>query len=142
MKSILSAHVLIFKANKVLLVKHGQGAGHLTGVYGIPGGRLDEKETFENAATREFFEETGLIVKKKDLQKFAKNEFTADIKRKDGNIKRYTMTVFFALNFSGSLKKSSETEPQWIKISELDYYNLLPNVKNAVLAAKNSFTKP
>jgi len=37
MQPILSAHILIFNQDKVLLVKHEEGAGHINGVYGIPG---------------------------------------------------------------------------------------------------------
>ncbi len=139
MNAILSAHVLVFKNNQVLLVRHEKSAGHLTGVYGIPGGRINENENFINAATRELKEETGLIVEVDDLREFPNNQYTADIKRKDGASKKFTMTVFFTGRFSGNLKKSSETTPQWISIHSLSKIDLLPNVKKAIQDAKRTF---
>lgn len=132
MTPILTAHVLAFQNDNVLLVRHGEGAGHLTGVYGIPGGRLQEGEESKTAAARELQEETGLIVETSDLHEFANNQFTADIQRKDGEVKRYTMTVFYAETFSGELKESEETTPEWITIADLQTYNLLPNVQQAI----------
>lgn len=131
-QAILSGHVLLFNGNKVLLVRHGEGAGHLTGVYGIPGGRPDEGEDIIDAASRELFEETGITVSNKDLISFPDNQYSANIKRKDGSIKKYTMTVFIGKEFSGEPKASEETSPEWIETSKLNSYNLLPNVAKAV----------
>ena len=142
MNVILSAHVLVFKKNQVLLVRHEKGAGHLTGVYGIPGGRINENENFINAASRELKEETGLIVEINDLREFPNNRYTALIKRKDGTTKKFTMTVFFTDKFSEKLKKYSETTPKWIFISQLSKINLLPNVKKAIFDAMRTFTTP
>src|SRR5258706_5596518 len=128
---IITAHVLVFQKDKVLLVRHGVSAGHLTGVYGIPGGHLNGDETLKHAAIRVLHEETGLEVDEKDLQDFPSNKYTADIQRKDGSTKRYTMTVFTSMSFGGLLNKTSETTPEWIEFSKLDEYNLLPNVKEA-----------
>ncbi len=129
---IQTAHVLIIKSNEILLVKHGEEAGHLTGVYGIPGGRLAQNEHLTYTATRELEEETGLQVSENDLQAFPNNSYTVDIKRKNGEIRRYTMTVFVCQKLRGTLRGTGETTPEWIPISQLDKYNLLPNVKRAV----------
>ncbi len=137
----LSAHVLVFKDDRVLLVKHGDEAGHLTGVYGIPGGRVNEGEDVEDAAVRELLEETGTKVSKEDLQSFPNNQYTADIKRKDGLIRRYMMTVFLCEEFSGEIKVSDETIPEWIEISNLNSYNLLPNVERAIEAGLSFLNK-
>lgn len=119
----------------MLLVKHGEGAGHLTGVWGIPGGRPLDSETPQETAARELSEETGLKVQKEDLQDFPDNQYTADIQRKDGTLRRYTMRVFLCDTSTGELKSSTETEPEWIKLSEISQYNLLPNVQKAVETA-------
>lgn len=136
MDSIHTAHVLVFQDNKVLLVIHGDKAGHITGTCGIAGGHLDSNESMKQAAVREFEEETGLKVKEEDLQPFSRNEYTAEIPRKDGSVKRYTMHVFLAEQFSGNLKSDNETTPEWIDLDKLDKINLLPNVKEAILAAQ------
>lgn len=82
---IKSTGILVFKGNSVLLVKHGEKAGHINGVCGIPGGRFAENEGEKTTALRELKE---------------------------------------------------ETEPEWINISDLKNYNLLPNVEKAVLESK------
>ena len=130
-KIIYSGHVLVFQDDKVLLVRHGEKAGHLTGVYGIPGGRPDEGESIIDSAARELEEESGLKVTVRNLNGFPNNKYTADIKRKDGT-KRMTMTVYTCTKFGGDPKDSLESKPEWIKIPDLDKYNLLPNVKKSV----------
>jgi ADP-ribose pyrophosphatase YjhB (NUDIX family) len=61
----LSASCIIFKDDKVLLVKHTYGAAK--GKYLIPGGFAEENELPEKAAEREVFEETNVKVKIKNL---------------------------------------------------------------------------
>ena len=137
-----SYHVLVFQNDRVLLVKHGKNASHFSGVYGIPGGRSNLRESERQAATRELAEETGIKVKIYDLKIFPKNTYTAFIKRKKGPSGNFTMKVFATNLFMGELKTNDEAEPVWVKISELDNYNLLPNVKKAILIAQKSITRP
>lgn len=132
MDSILSANVLVFSDNNVLLVRHGEGAGHLTGVYGLPGGRPNSGETLEDAAIRELLEETGIRVNKEDLVSFPNNQYSAKIRRKDGTNKLYTMTVYVSNKFTGELVGSDETIPEWIEIPKLNSYHLLPNAEKAI----------
>lgn len=138
MQTILTSHILIFQNNQVLLVKHGETAGHMTGVYGIPGGRVDEGESLQEAAVREFAEETGLTVLENDIREFPNNEYSADIQRKDGTTKHFTMHIFLASKWEGSLENTRETTPEWINVDQLDSFNLLPNVKEAIHAAQQS----
>lgn len=53
--------VLIQKDNKFLLVQ--EGAVDIRGTWSFPGGKVDEGESFEQAAVRETKEETGLDVR-------------------------------------------------------------------------------
>lgn len=133
MITIPTIGVVALQDNKVLLVRSGDASGHITGTYGLPSGRVDEGETEIKAAVREFSEETGLVANIGDLTEFKNNTFTAEIPRKDGTIKRMFWRVYFAKNFSGELVSTDETTPEWILIEELDNYNLLPNVKNAIM---------
>lgn len=135
--AIITAHILIFQGDSILLVRHNESAGHVTGTYGIPGGHVEENESLKQAAVGEFEEETGLIVQENELSSFPRSEYTADIKRKDGTTKRYTMHIFLAQKFEGDLKSDYETTPEWINLDSLDSVNLLPNVKNAILAAQD-----
>lgn len=131
-KIVQTAAVLVFKENKVLLVKHTEKAGHLTGIYGLPGGKVDEGETEKETAIRELEEETGLIPDRDSFIEYPGNIYYAPIKRKHGKIMNYSWHVFICNNFSGEIRISEETIPEWVEISRLDYYNLLTNTKQAV----------
>lgn len=132
-KIISTVGVLIFKDGKVLLVRHGEKAEHLSGVYGLPAGRVGDNENEIDTAIRELYEETGLRVSSKNLQELP-NIYTARIQRKN-EIKTFSLKVFLARFYSGNLKtikKTDETIPEWVKISDLDKYSLLPNVQRVI----------
>lgn len=133
MKVISSIGILIIKENKALLVKHGSRATHLTGVYGLPAGKMEERGEKE-AAVKELREETGLVTTVDSLTEFPNNEYSADIETKSGEIIRYPWKVFLCKGYSGYLQGSEETTPEWVEISKLTDYNLLPNVNNAIQA--------
>lgn len=136
MQTIQTAHILLFQKNKVLLVQHGAEAGHITGTYGIPGGRLNDGEDLKTAAVRELQEETGLSVAVADLMPFPDNTFSADIKRKDGEMRSYTMTIFVTKHYTGDLQTSTETTPEWVSLDTIETLNLLPNVAKAIQNAQ------
>nr|AIA18355.1 NUDIX domain protein [uncultured bacterium] len=123
---ILTVGVVILKKDQVLLVKHGEAAGHVTGTYGTPGGRIDTGKNALDAAVREVKEETGLLIKKEDLIEFS-DKIYADIKRKNNEIISVLHTVFVTNIFTGVLTDSEETIPEWIEIKKLTELNLLPN---------------
>lgn len=129
--------IIVFRSDQVLLVRHGKKSSHLVDSCGLPGGRKDKEESEKETAVRETLEETGLTIKTKNLHEFPNNIFSAFIKRKIGPSGVFTMRVFMTTKFSGKLKKSGETEPVWVSISELKQYNLLPNVEKAIVTARN-----
>ncbi|MDO8269761.1 MAG: NUDIX hydrolase [Candidatus Levybacteria bacterium] len=140
LKTIPTVGVIAISESRVLLVRHEEGAGHITGVYGLPAGRINNDESEQQAAAREFHEETGLYAKDIDFKEFRNNYYIADIPRKDGTIKRFGWRVFKVQNFFGELLASDETTPEWIEIEKLDKLEkekrLLPNtllVVNEVL---------
>lgn len=141
MKRIPTVGIVAIKEGKVVLVKHKEAAAHLTGMYGLPAGRLFTGETELDAAVREFAEETGLKATKKDFSEFPNNYYEATIPRKSG-IEDFTWRVFKVNKFSGELKSSEEVTPEWIEIDKMDDLErkgvLLPNTINAVKAAANS----
>lgn len=57
----LAVGAVVFKNNKVLLVKRGNPPAR--GVWAIPGGSVELGETLKTAAEREIFEETGIVIK-------------------------------------------------------------------------------
>ena len=124
--TIKTIGVLIIKDNNVLLVRHRKSAEHLNGKYGLPAGRINGNESEKETAKRELKEETGLDVDLNDLTLIPK-EWIAKIERKDG-AKEFSLKVFYANKFSGSLIDSSETFSEWVAIEDLDKIDLLPNV--------------
>lgn len=97
----------------------------------MPAGRLQQDESEIEAAIRELKEETGLATAKESLHELPKLYF-AKIKRKDG-LKSFSVRVFICSSYSGELKVTDETTPEWVKIKELDKYNILANLKEIVL---------
>ncbi|MFA5895108.1 MAG: NUDIX hydrolase [Candidatus Shapirobacteria bacterium] len=129
---IKSVTVVIFKGDEVLLVKNGDSSDHPTGVYGLPAGKVDEGETWEEAAIRECEEESGL--KPTKLIKMP-TFFEAELPRKDGLKKRFCCWSFYCPEYEGVLKSTDETEPLWVKIDEIGRLPMVVNVSQMITEA-------
>jgi 8-oxo-dGTP pyrophosphatase MutT (NUDIX family) len=121
----------VFSKEFVLLVRHKKGADNVTGIYGLPSGRLEDGETNISAAKRELAEETGLITTEEHLTQLPES-YTGELHRKDGATRLFLWTVFLCRHFTGELKESKETSPEWVKISDVKNHHLLPNIENAI----------
>jgi len=130
-KAIPTVGVVIYKGDKVLLVRHGEKAEHITGVYGLPSGRLKLNETDLDAAIRELEEETGLKTTAEDLVELPKSYYDI-IERNDGK-KKFSLRAFVCRRCSGKLRATEETVPEWIKISEIKNINHLPSAGQPVI---------
>ena len=129
--------------DQVILVREEEGSGHITGVMGLPSGRVNEGETELDAAVREFREETGLIVEKEDFSDFDGNVFHATVQRKDGNRVKFRWQVFRVNHFRGELATSGDNvTPIKVSLADLEKLEeegkLLPNVLNAINAYLHS----
>jgi 8-oxo-dGTP diphosphatase len=133
MNVIPTVGVLVFKNKKVLLVRHGEGAHHEVGTYGWPGGRIDNGESLRRAAVRELEEETGLKVKEEDLEELQHGLAPVAIKRKNGEVLHFSVHLYRCKKFTGNLRATEETTPEWVSVSNLANYSLLPNVQKAAL---------
>ena len=127
-----TAGILIFRNNQVLLVKHTKKANHKTGVYGIPAGRLESGENEIQAAIRETYDETCLKIDKKNLLPLP-TIYSAKIKRKNEPARMFSLQVFLCTKYEGRICKTEENIPEWVNISKLDSYNLLPNMKVLIM---------
>ena len=88
------------------------------GMWAIPGGHVElGKETCKQAAVREFREETGLIVKVKDLKLF--NEYSEPDRDPRGH---YITHVYTAKKFTGALKAGDDAK----EVKPFSKYNLPP----------------
>ncbi len=132
----LAVGVVLFQGDTVLLVRHENGAGHVTGTYGLPAGRLNPGETELQAAVRELQEETGLVTLEDQLASYPDNTYTGTFERKGIGMVTASLTVLICRSFTGALKNSSETTPEWVKIDGLSKLNLLPNIEKAVHEAR------
>ena len=131
---IATAGVVVFDGDSGLLIEHGDGAGHVTGTWGIPAGAIDEGETARTAAARELLEETGLSV---DVEALAEIPvlYQARIERKFG-VASYSLRVFASSHFGGSLSASDEGTPRWVRLDRIrSLEGLLPNTAKIVDAA-------
>lgn len=124
---------------EVLLVRHTEKSKNPPGAYGFPAGKINLGESPQDAAIREFKEETGLITQENNLSQYPGNYFSLDIERhmpdpSDSHVRRAGMTVYSCNNFEGELviDENSKTVPEWVPISKVNELLLMPNVKLAI----------
>lgn len=138
---IATVGVVVFKKNdpeSVCLVEHTVSAGHMTGSYGLPSGKIEPHESSVDAAVREMREESGLI-SAPECMVFVK-QYHADIEQKDG-VKRFSWDVYRCQDYSGDLKASDETRPLWVRKNDFSKIaHFLPNVLDAIEQANHCRT--
>jgi len=93
--------------------KKGQGAGNYNGF----GGKVEAGESYEDAAVREVFEESGLIVDKRALEKRAVIEFHFPYKSEWNQ----RVHVYFANSWQGGPRETEEMKPEWFNKSAVPY---------------------
>ena len=76
----------------------------------LPGGHVEEGESFTEAVIREVFEETGLTIEAPRL---------CGVKDWYGEEGRYVVLLYRADRFSGELRSSGEGEVFWADLGEL-----------------------
>lgn len=129
-----TAGVIVVVEERVLLIEHGEGAGHVTGAWGIPAGAIDENETARAAAVRELAEEAGLRVDPEALIELPML-YEAVLARKTGAA-RFSLRAFTTDQFEGELTPSPEGVPTWVQIDRVAGLPLLlGNTAEAVVAA-------
>ncbi len=95
------------RKNEILI---GKRKGDFAPYYSIPGGHLENGETFEEAAIKEIFEETGLVIKKPKVIAVTNNLRTY----RDEN-KHYISVCVFTNEFTGHCEiKEPEKCEEWI----------------------------
>ncbi len=105
--------VILMKENQVLLQKRDDGD------WGLPGGLMERGESFEETAVREVFEETGLRIEKKALNKidvFSGKDYY--VVAPNGDPFYVIAALFYTNNFTGELVIDNE------ETLDLKYYSL------------------
>ncbi len=105
--------VFLMKDDQILLAmkKVRFGAGKWNGL----GGKPNTGETMSQAAVREVFEESGVKIKAKDLEKRAIIEFHSPV---FGDVETHVYRIY---TWNGEAQETEEMAPQWFNISEIPY---------------------
>jgi ADP-ribose pyrophosphatase YjhB (NUDIX family) len=111
--------------------RHGEGAGHVTGTWSIPAGRIDDGETARQAAVRDLAEETGVRVDAEALIELP-HPYEATVRRKV-DLARISMHAFATQVYEGSATATSEGVPSWVPLDDVPTLEpLLPNTAEVV----------
>ncbi len=125
-KTRSASYIFVIEDSKILLQKRA-GTNFMCGYYGIPAGHLEKGEGATNCAIRELKEETGLIVKREDLElKYVLNRVSGE--------EEYIDFFFTAEKYSGT---PTITEPN--KCDDLRFFdlnnlpeNIIPYIKDVL----------
>jgi len=105
---------ILTNGNEVLLLKKPS-----RGWWVAPGGKMELRESILESVTREYKEETGMIIEKPQLR----GVFTVVIEERGKVVNEWMMFTFLATEYSGELlNQSPEGDLAWIpinKVSEL-----------------------
>ena len=113
---------LFRRDNKILLAlkKRGFGQGKYNGV----GGKLQDKETPEEAMIRECIEEIG--AKPTKYEKVGYISFDEYYKEK---LQKVAFHLYIAYEWDGDLVESDEMVPYWFDLDKIPYDNMFPDDK-------------
>lgn len=96
--------------------KRGFGEGRWNGF----GGKVEEGETIEDAARREFFEEAGIVVH--DLEKRGEILF-----RFENDPTALEVHIFRAEGYQGEPTETEEMQPVWFHKNEIPFDDMWPD---------------
>jgi ADP-ribose pyrophosphatase YjhB (NUDIX family) len=121
-RPIPCAAAIVMRDESVLLVQRGKEPNY--GRWTFPGGAIELGETSRECATRETFEETGLIVEILDVA------FVVDriFREEDGAIQyQYFIVDYLARPSGGTLKAATDVlSARWVPFDETETYDLAP----------------
>lgn len=107
---VRAVSVALFVDGAFLLVRRARPPAE--GLYAFPGGRVEPGETLVEAATREMWEETGLVLG--DIDLFVEMSLP-------GGRSGYSLSVFQARAASGLLRAGDDAaEAGWFSLGEME----------------------
>ncbi len=126
MKRIRPA-IIIIENNHVLLMQYQYGDKYL---YNFPGGNMDPGETMPDTIIRECREELGIDVEVDQLALIG--EIQKDAHRDE------SIHPIFLGRIIGGIPEIQKNETissavSWLKLEELNSYNLYPNISNEIM---------
>ena len=102
-----AVRTILMENNKVVVIKY---KNHDTGYYDIPGGKIEDGETAEEASLREFKEETGVIINKQHCIGYSTIEYPERI---------YQFTIYVVDEYTGIPQEFEENYSMWVDIDNL-----------------------
>ena len=123
----VSVHLLLIKENKILLMRR-KNTGFANGFYSMPAGKLEPKESVENAIIREVKEEINIDIKNETLR-------TIQVMNRNG-IDRERIDYFFTVDrWNGEIKNNELNKCDDLKWFDLDKLpeNTIPYIKEAII---------
>jgi 8-oxo-dGTP diphosphatase len=106
--------VILREDNHILILKRPDWIHWAPRKWALPGGKLEEGETPEQAAIRETLEETKLVVTNLKLVEAAVGE---------------KLTTYYTRDYKGSVEIDDEHDAwAWASRDEIEKYDLAPNV--------------
>lgn len=123
----VSVHLLLIKENRILLMRR-KDTGFADGFYSMPAGKLEPKESVENAIIREVKEEINIDIKNETLK-------AIQVMNRNG-IDRERIDYFFTVDrWNGEIKNNEPNkcdDLKWFDINNLPE-NTIPYIKEAVI---------
>jgi 8-oxo-dGTP pyrophosphatase MutT (NUDIX family) len=113
--------VMVRTGDRLLLgrKKRGFGQGKWLGI----GGKIEAGESIEQAARREFSEETGANVQ--ELSQVGRLTFTFA-----NGLSELEMHVFAADRIEGTLKETAEIAPRWFSVKRIPFSQMWPDSRH------------
>ena len=106
----------VIKKNDFFLIANRSFEANSSGLWEFPGGKVEEKETFESALKREIEEELSLKIQVGD------KITTIDLKASDKHI---SVHYFYALILSGQITLNVHSEFKWVKRNQLSNFKYI-----------------
>lgn len=121
----VAAGAIVFNENRVLLVQRGQAPAEK--MWAIPGGSVKLGETLQQAAEREIYEETGIVIKAR-MPVFS---FDVIVRDDAGSVQfHYVIVDLIADYVSGEVRPGDDAlDARWVSAQEMETLNLSLNTQ-------------
>lgn len=126
-----AASAIIFRGTNVLIVERGKGA--MPGTWSLPGGHIEPGEKARDAAARELFEETGLVVTLEGLVDVHDGIFRDG----EGVLRaHYVLAVFWGRSEDGEPVAATDArDARFVPVAEIDGYRMTPGAQAIIRRA-------